>query len=195
MKHAVKGVHETALESVKLKTDSYILDCGCGDGDLARDLMKTSKHVYCCDRKPLKLHNFTKADLNETLPYKNNFFDVVFCIEVIEHLKNPSQLVDEIHRVLKPGGILVLTTPNVDSIYSRLYFLCTGRILFFDEKSHRETGHITPVFSWSLAHMIEHKLKIEKITYNRGFVPLLRIEIPFKNSAFGEIKIMKLRKK
>ena len=51
-------------------------------------------------------------DANETLPLAENEFDLIWCSEVIEHLKNPAFTIAEFKRVLKPGGSLVMTTPN-----------------------------------------------------------------------------------
>lgn len=57
------------------------------------------------------------------LPFANDVFDVVFCGETIEHLIDPDHLLDEMHRVLKPGGLLILTTPNIANWYDRLMLL------------------------------------------------------------------------
>jgi glycosyltransferase involved in cell wall biosynthesis/SAM-dependent methyltransferase len=53
----------------------------------------------------------------DRFPYPDNSFDTVICCEILEHLaKDPMHMMSEIHRILKPNGILVLTTPNVVSI-------------------------------------------------------------------------------
>jgi SAM-dependent methyltransferase len=57
--------------------------------------------VYNCD-----LH----TDI-ESLPFENNSIDAIICLEVLEHVKNPFKAAEEIKRVLKPGGLLLLTTP------------------------------------------------------------------------------------
>ena len=67
-------------------------------------------------------------DLNyENLPYENNFFDAIVCLDVIEHIINPFHLLAEIKRVLKPQGVLILTTPNFRKIKNILYLLIIGK--------------------------------------------------------------------
>ena len=65
---------------------------------------------------------FRIADLNHTLPWPDACFDVLFCIEGIEHLESRFNLLREAHRVLKPQGLLVITTPNIVSLRSRVRF-------------------------------------------------------------------------
>jgi SAM-dependent methyltransferase len=57
------------------------------------------------------------------LPFENEFFDAVFAGEVIEHLFDPDHFLDEVYRVLKHKGILVLTTPNLASLHNRIALL------------------------------------------------------------------------
>jgi SAM-dependent methyltransferase len=70
--------------------------------------------------------SFASVDLNTSLPWNNQSFDAVFSTEGIEHLENHYSFLREICRVLKPGGILVLTTPNITSLRSRVRFFGSG---------------------------------------------------------------------
>ena len=56
------------------------------------------------------------ADVEKGLPYKSNYFDIVFTECLFEHLKNPNELLKEIYRVLKKGGQLILITDNAGFI-------------------------------------------------------------------------------
>ena len=66
------------------------------------------------------------VDLNSPLPFKSACFDGVNLTEVIEHIENQAQLIREIARVLKPDGVVVISTPNVLNLHSRVRFLFTG---------------------------------------------------------------------
>jgi SAM-dependent methyltransferase len=66
------------------------------------------------------------VDLNGALPLKCGCFDGVNLTEVIEHIENQAQLIREIARVLKPDGVVAISTPNVLNVHSRLRFLFTG---------------------------------------------------------------------
>ncbi len=66
------------------------------------------------------------VDLNEFLPFQSGSFDAVNLVEVIEHIEHQAQLIREIRRVLKPGGRLLISTPNVLNVFSRVRFLFTG---------------------------------------------------------------------
>jgi len=71
-------------------------------------------------------------------------FGLVTAIEVIEHVENPVGFLRNIGHLLLPGGVAVLTTPNVDSLPARSKFLLKGKIRTMDE--HSEPTHISPVF-------------------------------------------------
>jgi SAM-dependent methyltransferase len=77
------------------------------------------------------------ADLNQSLPYIVGTFDVVLSIEGIEHLEQPAVCVQEFARVLKPGGVLVLSTPNVNNVQSRLHFFLSGHFSGFKTLTQR----------------------------------------------------------
>ena len=115
------------------------------------------------------------------------------CTEILEHLENPHNLIRESSRVLKKGGKLITSTPYTGSLVQRIYYLLTGFFLRFN-KEPKEDGHITPINLHLLKHLFKkNNLKIEKITYNRGWLPLLRIELP-RNKLWGDVIIIKTQK-
>ena len=60
---------------------------------------------------------------HEAFPFESEYFDAIYVGEVIEHLYDPDHMLEECYRVLKDGGLLVLTTRNLSSLYNRLTLL------------------------------------------------------------------------
>ena len=82
-----------------------------------------------------------QADLNEPLPVRDGVFDAIISTEVIEHLENPRAVFREFHRLLRPGGRLLLTTPNQESIRSLAALILRGHFVAFLDG--RYPAHIT----------------------------------------------------
>jgi 2-polyprenyl-3-methyl-5-hydroxy-6-metoxy-1,4-benzoquinol methylase len=135
-----------------------ILDLGCGAGGLVRALASQGwREIQACDgfdyARELRAlgATFCQADLNGTLPYADQSFAVVAAVELIEHLENPRRLIREIHRVLRPGGIAVVTTPNLESFTSLLSLVLRGYPSAFSDGNY--PAHITPVLEIDLRRM------------------------------------------
>ncbi len=94
-----------------------VLDAGCGRYLEFSKELPNSAQVTGVDLEPtLETHNEqspygVRANL-ERLPFGDNYFDVVISRSVIEHLEQPGAVFREFHRVLKPGGKVILSTPN-----------------------------------------------------------------------------------
>ncbi len=96
-----------------------VLDVGCGDGAILAPL-RDRHELHGVDVSEAAVAaarasgvNAVQHDLENPLPYPNDTFDFVFCGETIEHQIDTDWLLSEINRVLKPGGLLVLTYPNI----------------------------------------------------------------------------------
>ncbi|HEY8240258.1 MAG TPA: class I SAM-dependent methyltransferase [Kiritimatiellia bacterium] len=107
-----------------------ILDVGAGEGYFAKLLKERGYQVEACDYLQdlfkVKEVPFHKSDLNQAIPLPDNSYDAVVSIEVLEHLENHVRFMQEVVRVTKPGGLIVLTTPNVLSLPSRWHFFLYG---------------------------------------------------------------------
>jgi len=113
-----------------LPSGACILDAPCGAGALTMALCERGYKMFGADLDPaaaaLLGDTFKTADLSRSLPWPDAFFDAALSVEGIEHLENRHEYVRELARVLKPGGTLVLTTPNIVSLRSRVRFRGSG---------------------------------------------------------------------
>jgi ubiquinone/menaquinone biosynthesis C-methylase UbiE len=165
------------------------LDVGAGNGqliELFRRRFQTEASACDYTDQLMKLPG-QKVDIvnlnQEKLPYPDGVFDVVTATEVVEHLENYRNVLRELHRVLKPGGLCVLTTPNVLNLNSRLRFLWFGYWNLFGPLPVKHSalystgGHINPVSYFYVAHSLldagfaEVTLRVDK--FQRSAVPKL----------------------
>ncbi len=117
-----------------LSPEGRLLDVGCGDGSLnlllqgkVRLVVGVDRTLSACREASAKGFRVQCADLNARhLPYRDGVFDAVTCLDVIEHVLDPRHLLRELARVLRPRGILVLTTPNIRA-YGFILTLIRGR--------------------------------------------------------------------
>lgn len=108
--------NELLTEDLKGKK---LLDAGCGTGWFSKAAYDRGANVTSMDLGEGLLSKVAKkCDSNRVvgsileMPFEDNSFDFVVSSEVIEHVPDPLKAIDEIHRVLKPGGKVVLSTPN-----------------------------------------------------------------------------------
>jgi SAM-dependent methyltransferase len=94
------------------------LDLGCGDGRLsgeldAAELTAADVSAVALERARARLPDARLVELepDAALPFEDGAFDLVVCAETIEHVRDVQLLLSEIRRVLRPGGVLALTTP------------------------------------------------------------------------------------
>jgi len=121
-----------------LPAPSLILDAGAAEGALALKLSHLNHTVVCLDIDIDRLKRAPKpavcADIQHPLPFRNNAFSAVLLVEVLEHCLNPFAVLQEIQRILRPGGLVLATVPNVLSLASRLRFLLTGWFNLYSPK-------------------------------------------------------------
>jgi 2-polyprenyl-3-methyl-5-hydroxy-6-metoxy-1,4-benzoquinol methylase len=154
-------VHEFVAERlIKLapERDAKILDVGCGTGALLVRLHTFGfKNLYGVDiAPPLNLKggiNFFECDLdNFNVPLEAGTVDLALAVEVIEHIENIGQLLQELSRLLRPNGSIMLTTPNVHSVEARVRYLLTGNLKQFDVLG--DPTHVTPIFQFPFERIL-----------------------------------------
>jgi len=160
-------------------TGNRVLDLGCFDGTIGEILIKNGNEVCGIDasKKAVKLarEKGIKAkvgNIEEKFDFEDNFFDVVVSGEIIEHIVDTDFFIDEIRRVLKPNGFLVLSTPNVASLGRRI-LLFFGKNPYFEASfgfpSYATAGHIRFFTEDLLLSYLKFK-KFEIITFTSDIV-------------------------
>jgi len=115
---------------LQIPPGARVLDAPCGSGALALALRDAGFDAWGTDVVPAARERlgekFLAADLGSGIPCEDGTVEVVLSVEGIEHLENPYGFLRDVRRVLRPGGRLVLTTPNTTSIRSRVRFFGSG---------------------------------------------------------------------
>jgi SAM-dependent methyltransferase len=140
-KHKVRRA-QAALRLLGDAPLARVLDAPCGAGLLAGELARRGHGVWACDLdagaySPRPGVQFDVVDLEQPLPYPDGFFDAVVSLEGIEHLETPAVCLREFARVLRPGGALILSTPNVDNVQARWEYFASGRFSGFKTLARR----------------------------------------------------------
>lgn len=110
--------------------EGRVLDVAAGSGAFAHRLVGLGFTVEACDLYPEQFKApgvpVKYADLSERLPYDDASFDYLSCLEGVEHLEDQFAFVRECWRVLRPGGRMLLSTPNILGMASRWRYFWTG---------------------------------------------------------------------
>jgi SAM-dependent methyltransferase len=160
----------------RIRHGGKILELGCGSGynySVLQSLSSTSEFYGVDLMPPADVPPqivYTRLNLDEgNLPYPDSTFDASLFIHVIEHLKNPLALGEEVHRVLKPDGIIYVETPNWTSIlvpsigFKREQH---GPFNFFDDASHVKPWTKHGVYDFLFQAC---KLRVERVATVRNW--------------------------
>lgn len=153
-----------------LPAGAWVLDLGCGPGwvshnligdyrvvgvDIEEDAVKLCRLLYDAD--------YLVADAFR-LPYSHNRFDAVIFAETIEHLARPELALVEIARVLKPGGLVLITTPNCGSLFWIAIENTWHRFFGGPCKPYRRDVHPSRFTRRSLAEIMNRYFDVEMLS-------------------------------
>ncbi len=162
-------VHMTRLHVADLicaAGNGRVLDLPSGTGALTQLLIDRGIEVVAADLCPeyfvVPNRTCVFADLNARLPFDDAQFDVCVCVEGIEHIEAPHHFAREVNRVLRMGGKVYVSTPNILSIRSRISYLLRGYPKQFHymveidplNGSERAIAHINPVSFLELRYVL-----------------------------------------
>lgn len=127
-----KGARKAFLDLLETYPSAKVLDCGCGSGDFSIECAQkigtssicgvetTEKLAQLAEQNGIRIY---RQDLNNLLSIENDAFDVILASQVIEHLYKTDTFIKEIYRILRPGGYLVISTPNLATIQNIIFLI------------------------------------------------------------------------
>jgi 2-polyprenyl-3-methyl-5-hydroxy-6-metoxy-1,4-benzoquinol methylase len=179
--YASATVHNTVLEVLRsIQPNGSLLDFGAGVGTFAKELLRTFNLTKLVgadlmprpDELPESIE-WIQSDLNDSLLLPDASFDVITAVEVIEHLENPRAVFRELQRLLRPDGILVLSTPNQESLRSYVTLMLNGHFASFRNQNY--PAHITALLSEDIVRICrETGFASPSFRYtNMGRIPMM----------------------
>jgi glycosyltransferase involved in cell wall biosynthesis len=145
-KQADDSSHGQVLRWLARRRPGRVLDLGCSDGHLAARLRACGHYVTGVD---LVAHNgvkervdrFVEADLEHGVPPGvDGSYDVVLAADVLEHVRSPGQILDDVRGLLAPGGSLLVSVPNFGHWYPRVR-VALGRF-DYDRRGILDRDHV-----------------------------------------------------
>lgn len=173
---AHEAIYDTVERILRDEPRGRLLDIPAGEGALALRLGRLGYNVACCDLYPeifrLDGIEIRSGNLDSRLPYDDHSFDCVVCVEGLEHIENPSNAISEFSRLVKTGGGLIVSVPNIMNIEERLKWLISGY-----------TSHFKPLSAENLAEVGRQYPGMEEIALHVN--PISYSELRFLLEKYG----------
>jgi len=170
------------------------IELGSSDGEIAVQIRDMGADIVACDgdEKALAVarekHGLeTKAfDISKDFPFEKNSLDFIYAGELIEHLVDTRKFLAECNRVLKPGGTLVLTTPNLATLRDRFRFLAGLSPRQIDPTHPYLWLHVRP-FTGEMLKKCLHEAGFEETSLRSN---LVGIPLPYGSGKVVESKLL-----
>jgi 2-polyprenyl-3-methyl-5-hydroxy-6-metoxy-1,4-benzoquinol methylase len=165
------GIRNDIIELIQCN-NCNILEIGCGEGNTLVELKKQGKAKFIVGidivdlNQSSKLDKFILADIeNDNIDLPEEYFDIIICADVLEHLKDPWSVLRKIRKFLKPNGILLASIPNVREIKTLISIVIKGDFKYVDAGILDKT-HLRFFCKKNIIEFFESTgYKIEKITF------------------------------
>ena len=156
----------------EISAGKRILDAGAGEmqykkfcGHLAYTSQDFAQYKGHGDERGLQKQSYDATGVDivsdiTDIPVEDNSFDVILCVEVLEHLPYPEKAIQEFMRILKPGGLLILTAPFISLTHYAPYHFATG----FNRYWYEEV-------------LTKYGFQIEELVFNGNYFQVLAQEI------------------
>lgn len=170
------GYMRCALEMVLARPGlTRILDLPAGRGQFTDALRRAGLSSTPAD---INQHrpDYARVNMDAALPFGSAEFDAAVCLEGIEHIQRPQMLLGDLLRVVRPGGLVIVSTPNIQNYWSRLTFLFTGTFYQFNpcelrdlpSEASEDRFHISPVtLQWLRTFAAIHGGRIVEVRGDR----------------------------
>ncbi|MDD5082498.1 MAG: class I SAM-dependent methyltransferase [Dehalococcoidales bacterium] len=168
-----------------------LLDIGCGDGELLCRLKDKYQELWGIDIAEPRIDRIKKRleqdckihvrveDTNEKLNFADSSFDTITVVSVLEHVFDPYHLIRECHRLLRPGGTLIVQVPNVAWFPNRIRMLL-GKLPVTSDESGWDGGHLHYFTVTSLKNLFRQEgLEVIKVDYSGIFASVRKVWGPF----------------
>lgn len=180
----MKEMHRRSAftKMINMPPGAIAADIGCEEGQLAALISPKCKKLICIDIDPAVLSNaqnklsafgnieYVTGDVR-SIPLPDNFLDICVAAEVLEHLPNPEEGINELVRITKPDGKIYISVPN-EKLLQRIKK--TARLLGFGKSlgklsSGLAVGHVHVFDKKTLESICNGRIKIRKIKYSFPF--------------------------
>ncbi len=185
-----KNTHETVFQLIQRDKKAVIIDIPSGSGAFVLRLKDNGyqavKAIDIENILEIEHDDFLVGDMTQRLPMEDASCDVVVCIDGIEHISQQFDFVRECHRILKIGGEIIISTPNISSLRSRWKWFTTGHHhkcnTPLDEDNPTALHHIGMISFPEMRYLLHTSgFRVNQVTTNRikAVSWLYAVSVPF----------------
>jgi 2-polyprenyl-3-methyl-5-hydroxy-6-metoxy-1,4-benzoquinol methylase len=150
-----------------------VLEIGCGEGNTLLELKRQGKAKFIVGvdivdlNQSVKLDRFILANIEtDSIDLSDNYFDIIICADVLEHLVNPWSVLEKIKKFLKPDGIIIASIPNIREFDTLRSIIIRGDFKYV-ESGVLDKTHLRFFCKKNIIELFERSgYKVEKITFN-----------------------------